>query len=123
MLHPQPGHAGTPHSPLADESGATDHQLPLDAADERVAPSPPEPDALQQARDLLAGGETFAAMANIRALIAREPKNLDARAMLAELIAQRGDLEGALAELGRAVEVVPDDVQILSARAAPPAHR
>ena len=85
MLHPQPGHAeSAPRTPSDAAGDATDQQLPIDAADERAAHEPPPPpDALQQARDLLAAGETSAAATNIRALIAREPKNIAARAMLA----------------------------------------
>jgi Flp pilus assembly protein TadD len=51
-------------------------------------------------------------------LIAREPKHVRARQVLAELIAQKGDLEGAISELSRALEIAPDDVQNLCARAA-----
>jgi Tfp pilus assembly protein PilF len=120
MLHSEAG--GThdaPRPPSAAAADVTDQQLPLDAADERPAErTPARPDAMQQARDFLAAGETYAAATTLRALIAREPKNAGAHAALAELLEKRGDLEGALVELGRAVDIAPDDVTILCARAA-----
>ncbi|MFI5255654.1 MAG: tetratricopeptide repeat protein [Gemmatimonadales bacterium] len=121
MLHIEPeGARDASQSPSVPESIAADQQLPLAAADERPvdAALPRRADSMQQARDFLAAGETFAAATTLRALIAREPKNARAHAALAELLQQRGDLEGALAELGRAVDVAPDDVAILCARAA-----
>src|SRR4051812_30073380 len=120
MLHPVTGGAdGAPRPSPAADATTPDQQLPLVATDDRTpehAASPP--DALEQARELLAAGETSAAGTAIRALIAREPRNAPARAALAELLEQRGDLDGAIAELSRAVDVAPDDIGILSARAA-----
>jgi Tfp pilus assembly protein PilF len=103
----------------ATPAGAPELELPLHAADERPADRAAErgPDALQQARDFAAGGETAAAVTTLRALIARDSKHARARAFLAELLEKRGDSEGALAELGRALEVAPDDVVILCQRA------
>ena len=108
---PQP----TPTSP----AGSSELELPLPASDERTAERPVErgPDALQQSRDFAAAGETAAAITTLRALIAREPKHARARAFLADLLEKRGDSQGALAELGRALEVAPDDVVILCQRA------
>lgn len=96
-----------------------ERELPLPAGDERVTERAAErgPDALQQARDFAAASETAAAITTLRALIAREPKHARARGFLAELLEKRGDSEGALAELGRAVDVAPDDVVILCQRA------
>jgi len=73
MLHPQAGRAdGAPHTPSVADTNATDQQLPLDAADERIGESAHRtPDALEQARELLAAGETSAAATTIRALIVR----------------------------------------------------
>lgn len=103
----------------ATPAGAPELELPLQAADERASERPTErgPDALQQARDFAAAGETAAAVTTLRALIARDAKHARARAFLAELLEKRGDSEGALAELGRALEVAPDDVVILCQRA------
>lgn len=94
-------------------------ELPLAAADERSLERAIDrgPDALQQARDFATGGETAAAITTLRALIAREPKHARARGFLAELLEKRGDSEGALSELGRAIETAPDDVVILCQRA------
>lgn len=94
-------------------------ERPLAAIDERPLERAVDrgPDALQQARDFAAGGETAAAITTLRALIAREPKHARARGFLAELLEKRGDSEGALAELGRAIESAPDDVVILCQRA------
>jgi Flp pilus assembly protein TadD len=64
-----------------------------------------------------------AAQVTVRALIAREPANARARAVLAGLLEKKGDIEGALAELGKALEGSPDDVTILCARATMLASR
>ena len=105
-------------APLAG-AASPELELPLPSTDERLAERPVErgPDALQQARDFAAMGETAAAITTLRALIAREPKHARARGFLAELLEKRGDSEGALAELGRAIDVAPDDVVILCQRA------
>jgi Tfp pilus assembly protein PilF len=111
--------AGTPPpaSRLAspnDAAMAPELELPVSAADERPAP----PDALQQARDFLDAGEQAAALTTLRALIAREPRQVRARGLLAEVLATRNDVDGALLELGRALDISPDDVPVLCARAA-----
>jgi protein O-GlcNAc transferase len=105
-------------TPLAS-GPSSEVELPLPAADERTAERAADrgPDALQQARDFAAAGETAAAITTLRALIAREPRHARARGFLAELLEKRGDSEGALAELGRAIDVAPDDVVILCQRA------
>lgn len=109
----------SPPSP-ASTAGA-----PEDATEQERSHAPPVergadrmPDALQQARDYVAAGELGAATTTLRALIAREPRTAAARVTLAALLEQRGDLDGALNELARAVEVAPDDVDVLCARAA-----
>lgn len=106
------------HAPVS-LPGTSELELPLTAADERATPPAVErgPDALQQAREYAAASETSAAITTLRALIAREPKHGRGRAFLAELLEKRGDSEGALAELTRAVESAPDDVVILCQRA------
>ena len=77
-----------------------------------------EPDALDQATELAgARRDERGARSTLRALIAREPGNARARAAARGLLEKKGDLEGALAELGRALEYAPDDVSILCARA------
>ena len=98
-----------------------EQELPLRATDER-APAP-GPDPIEQAADLVARGEMSAAFTMLRALIAREAGNARARAALAGLLERRGDVEGALGELGRALESAPDDVTILCARATMLASR
>lgn len=107
------------HTSPPTPATSTEKELPLAAADERSLERVVDrgPDALQQARDFAAGGETAAAITTLRALIAREPKHARARGFLAELLEKRGDSEGALAELGRAIESAPDDVVILCQRA------
>ena len=104
-----------PAPPDSADAPPVEAQRPL-VADELPADRPP--DALQQARDSIAAGELGAAMATLRALISREPKNARARAALAELLERKGDVEGALGELGRALDAAPEDVTILCARAA-----
>jgi Tfp pilus assembly protein PilF len=106
----------TPPTPSAAAAGAPlEEQLPLAA---EGPPADRGPDALQAARDSMARGEVSAAMTTLRALLAREPKHARARAALAELLEKKGDVEGALGELGRALESAPEDVAILCARAA-----
>ena len=111
------GHAPQP-SPLSS-TPSPELERPLAALDDRPLARAAErgTDALQQARDFAAAGETAAAITTLRALIAREPRFARARALLAELLEKRGDSEGALAELGRAVDVAPDDVVVLCQRA------
>src|SRR5258705_9888298 len=121
MTHPNSADAttgaGTPttSSHVASPSGAAtaaaapELELPVAAADERSA----LPDALQQARDFLAAGEQAAALTTLRALVAREPRHVRARGALAEVLASRNDIDGALLELGRALDVSPDDVPLL----------
>ena len=113
-----------PEKPI--ESGATDasfqpslelteQERPLAKGDERAPER--EPDILDQVKELAGRGEMSAAQVMVRALIAREPGNARARAVLAGLLEKKGDLEGAVAELGRALENAPDDVSVLCARA------
>jgi Tfp pilus assembly protein PilF len=59
-----------------------------------------------------------AALTTLRALIAREPKHARARQLLAELLAHKGDVESAIVEVTRALELSPDDVPNLCLRAA-----
>src|SRR5260221_72701 len=90
-------------------------ELPLSAADDR-APEHTE-DAVDDATEMAARGESGAALARLRGLLAKDPGDTRARSLLAALLERRGDPEGALAELGRALDTAPDDVQLLCARA------
>ena len=98
-----------------------EQERPLPATGER--PTALGPDQIDQAADLAARGEMSAALTMLRALIARESANARARAALAGLLERRGDVEGALGELGRALETTPDDVTILCTRATMLASR
>ena len=124
MAHPnseQPAAASDPAATPQAFLDLDEQELPLHPADERVAA--PGPDPLEQATDLAARGEMSAALTLLRSLIARESSNARARAALAGLLEKRGDVEGALGELGRALETLPDDVTILCARATMLASR
>ena len=99
----------------ATSAEGAESERPLVPADDR--PVEKGPDYVQQARDAIAAGQLQSASTQLRALIAREPRNAPARAALAELLEKRGDLDGALGELARALEIAPDDVGILCARA------
>jgi Tfp pilus assembly protein PilF len=118
MTHPNPEMPA--EVPAADSTAQASFELaeqerPLPKGDERAPER--EPDVLTQVKELAARGEMSAAQVMVRALIAREPGNARARAVLAGLMETKGDLEGALGELGRALESAPDDVSILCARA------
>ena len=116
MTHPElSGPSDTPSTPRANAAEATEKERPVPSADER---SERVSDPLQQARDFAAAGEMSAALTTVRALIAREPRHVRARHLLAQLLTQKGDTEGALGELGRALDTAPDDVAVLCARAA-----
>jgi Tfp pilus assembly protein PilF len=119
MTHPElsgTGHTpGTPHATAAD---APDQERPVPSADERAERSERTTDVLEHARQLAAAGEMTAALTTLRALIAREPKHARARHLLAELLVHKGDVPAAIAELTRALELVPDDVTNLCTRAA-----
>ncbi|MEO5813914.1 MAG: tetratricopeptide repeat protein [Gemmatimonadaceae bacterium] len=119
MTHPNsenPIEGGGPTDAAAQSSlELTEQERPLAQADERVAER--EPDLLEQVKEQAARGEMSAAQVTVRALIAREPGNARARAVLAGMLEKKGDVEGALAELGRALESAPDDVSTLVARA------
>jgi tetratricopeptide (TPR) repeat protein len=106
--------AAAPQPSLLPPTASAEQERPLPPADER---STRAPDALQQARNFAAAGETAAAITTLRALIAREPRHARGRAFLAELLEKRGDSVGALDELARAIDAAPDDVVILCQRA------
>ncbi len=100
----------TPGSaPLPRDGKASDAELPLSSADERA------PDAIDVANEQVARGELGAALATLRGLLAREPRNTRGRAHMAALLELRGDLEGALGELGKALDTTPDDANLLRA--------
>jgi Tfp pilus assembly protein PilF len=107
-----------PTTARADGAEATELERPLPSADERADRAERTTDVLHHARQLAAAGETTAALTTLRALIAREPKHARARHLLAELLAHKGDVEGAIVELTRALDLVPDDVTNLCTRAA-----
>jgi tetratricopeptide (TPR) repeat protein len=103
MTHPETTGAGeTPLPQRTTTAAGSDHERPVPAADERA-------DTAARARPLDRRAATRMASGAGRRddggahdparLIAREPKHVRARQVLAELIAQKGDLEGAISEL------------------------
>ena len=97
--------SGAPAEPTEAPQAFLDlgeQERPLPATDE--SPTTLGPDPVDQATDLASRGEMSAALTLLRSLIAREPSNARARAGLAGLLEKRGDVEGALGELGRALE-------------------
>jgi Tfp pilus assembly protein PilF len=116
MTHPEMSEMGdAPANERSVSTSASDQERPVPSVDERVDRVS---DPLQQARDFAAVGEMSAALTTLRALIAREPRQVRARYLLAQLLTQKGDTENALLELGRALDAAPDDVTVLCARAA-----
>src|SRR5258705_8962566 len=82
-------------------------------------PSPVADDPLYvAAREASERGETERAAASYRDLLARDPKHVKARNNLALILDARGDRDGALAELDRALESEPDNPALLLNRAA-----
>ncbi len=71
-------------------------------------------DALASARAEAAAGRTGAAIATLRRLIARQPKNAAAQMQLAQLLLGEGQTEQALFAAGRAAEVSPRDAEALN---------
>ncbi|MDB4884531.1 MAG: Tetratricopeptide 2 repeat-containing protein [Gemmatimonadetes bacterium] len=114
MTHPEMSEAGETPAPARANTVSTDNERPVPSVDERTERVT---DPLQQARDFADAGEMSAALTTLRALIAREPRHVRARYLLAELLSHKGDSEGALGELGRALDTAPDDVPLLRARA------
>jgi Tfp pilus assembly protein PilF len=118
MQHSETTRTGdTPASSIPTTPGAQENERPVPATDER-ADRPERADVLQHAQQLAHVGEMTAALTTLRALIAREPKHVRARQLLAELLAHKGDVENAIQELTRALELAPDDVPNLCLRAA-----
>lgn len=118
MTHPhpeKPTEGGSADVSAQASLDLTEQERPLAKGDERA----PErgPDIIEHVKELAARGEMSAAQVAVRALIAREPGNARARAVLAGFLEKKGDLEGALGELGRAIDSAPDDVSILCSRA------
>ena len=95
----------------------TELELPLGTAVESVAPRAERVDPIQLAYEQADRGEMSAGVATLRALVVREPGHARGRAALAVLLERKGDVEGAISELSRALDTVPDDVGILCARA------
>ncbi|HTN77219.1 MAG TPA: tetratricopeptide repeat protein [Pirellulaceae bacterium] len=56
-------------------------------------------------------GDPFTCEAQLRGLVARNPKSLEARRALADMALERGDSAGAEAELRELLELAPDDAQ------------
>jgi Tfp pilus assembly protein PilF len=115
MTHPEMSGTSDSSASQRNAAASTEQERQVPSVDERPERTT---DPLQQTRDFAAAGEMSAALTTVRALIAREPRHARARYLLAELLTQKGDTEGALGELGRALETTPDDVAILRARAA-----
>src|SRR5688572_20633666 len=101
------------HSPPAGgatAAGATADELP-EPEDSTAA-------MYARARQCSDAGESGEAIAIYRALLAREPRHVRARDNLALLLEKSGDVEAALAELGKALSFDADNVSVLCNRAA-----
>jgi Tfp pilus assembly protein PilF len=116
MSRPETRAGDKPANITHPTTGVHDHERPVPSSDERADRT--DRDVLQHARQLTQIGEMTAALTTLRALIAREPKHVRARQLLAELMAHKGDVEHAIVELTRALEIAPDDVANLCLRAA-----
>ena len=129
LAQPQPGSApqakleGEEESPAPQPSQPPPPPPPPSTALDRPEPQAPTPapadDALYlAAREASERGEFDRAAASYRDLLARDPKHVKARNNLALLLDARGDREGALTELDRALETDPDNAALLRYAAA-----
>ena len=71
-------------------------------------------EALRKADD----GDVVGAISLMRTHLGASSRDVRAREVMSQLLERRGDLHGAAAELGRALETQPDDVSLLCRRAA-----
>jgi tetratricopeptide (TPR) repeat protein len=74
-------------------------------------------DPLGEAAELARLGYLQDSAAAYRAYLTSHPENVPARRGLATVLEQQGDFNGALGELGRAIDAQPDDVSLLCGRA------
>src|SRR6478752_829929 len=93
------GQASASHTNTTPEMH--DHERPVPSSDER-GDRQDRTDVLQHARQLAHVGEMTAALTTLRA----------------QLLAHKGDVESAIVEMNRALELAPDDVPNLCLRAA-----
>jgi len=100
-----------------DESLPPPPPAPLASASEPKGPAPDDPLYLA-AREASERGEIDRAAASYRDLLVRDPNHVKARNNLALILDARGDRDGALAELDRALETEPDNPALLLNRAA-----
>ncbi len=63
------------------------------------------------AMDRWKAGDTFTCEAELRALVGRNPKHLEARQALADLALERGDTTKAETELRELLKIAPEDAQ------------
>ena len=116
--------AAQPDLPLDRERPNAPNRAQLADAADAARDSGAEPslvgagDPLVQAAELAQRGELQDAAAAYRAYLTRHPENALARRGLARVLELKGDMAGALGELGRAIDAQPDDVSLLCGRAA-----
>src|SRR5688572_21086728 len=133
---PNPPRAGKvgdqERSSVAEEAGARAPQAvtpPVEVALPTPAPTASSPalpadsdDSIgamyARARQFADDNEPREAVALYRQLLARDPRHIRARNNLALLLEKTGDIDGALAELDKAISFDEDNVSVLCNRAA-----
>src|SRR6266571_4205186 len=111
-----PAQAPAPAPPASSAPPAAPPPLPPPSPE---PPAPASDDPLYIAgREANERGEIDRAAASYRELLGRDPKHVKARNNLALILDARGDRDGALAELDRALETEPDNPALLLNRAA-----
>jgi len=97
-----------PEEPTAPPAPAPAPPPASTTSAEPSASAPPDDPLYLAARDASERGDIDKAASSYRDLLARDPRHVKARNNLALILDARGDRDGALAELDRALDIIDD---------------